>query len=176
MCALINICLGANTKAEKYLEKVALFSQDTFHSFIKKDSIELLPLNTGSRFSKKFGLIEFPDFSRVSFRPAIRLPRMQPPLQIDDSFDMILQMIKYESVHPRPEIPWLNKVNECYQFTQSILLSDCDNVSEQNKSSNLLKVFKSQQVFRKKSSFMLANGPSKDNLKDIINQLKENLS
>ncbi|OMJ86090.1 hypothetical protein SteCoe_12446 [Stentor coeruleus] len=147
--------VGNTQRAEKHLRKVAELSPTLYRSFINNEDIFLTPLCTGSDFSKKFPLISIPDFSNIKLRPAIRIPALQPPLDFNDCFDILLNMLRLEGVVVRPEVPWLPKVDNNYVFTD-ILVDDVEShKSECNLHRSVERMYKSYQILRQNSSFSL---------------------
>lgn len=121
LLAIVQIGIGNFENGNMYLQKVAKFNSDLSDLFKENQEVIVYPLNTGNEFSRKFDLIELPDNCNIKCRPAIRLPRLQPPLDLTDSCEILLKMIKAENIDVRPEIPWLVKLNDRYIFTENLI-------------------------------------------------------
>ncbi|OMJ81443.1 hypothetical protein SteCoe_18122 [Stentor coeruleus] len=147
--------VGNTLKAEKFLKKVAELNPMLYESFMNNKDIFLAPLCTDSDFSKKFPVITVPEFPNIKLRPAIRIPALQPPLDFNDCFDILLNMLRLEGVVVRPEVPWLPKVENNYVFTD-ILVDDVEShKSECNLHRIVERMCKSYQILRQNSSFSL---------------------
>ena len=105
MIGIIEMKLGHNTKAKSLFEQSAECCPNICKLFLENQEIILTPLHTGTDFSKKFEFLEFPEFKNVRFRPAIRLPSLIPPLEMDHIYELLLGMIDCNTIVSRPEAP-----------------------------------------------------------------------
>lgn len=164
--------LGNKESAEIHLQKVAKASPEVYSSFIKSEDIQILPLNTGNQFSNYFPICELSEYPNVKIRPAFRLPRLQPPLEILDTYDLLLYLIENEGISARPEVPWLSKVKDNYKFTEN-LLEDIEECKSEKKIHSNAVAYASQAICRDKFSFVLNNQSSKVHLQALINKLQQ---
>lgn len=151
LSAIINISLEDSTSAQEKLQDIAHFDRELCASFINNDEIHILPLNTKTEFSGLFPLIELPEYPKILCRPSVRLPSLQPPLDFNDTLDVLLNLLKIEGLTVRPEIPWLSKVENKYVFTDTIIDDIESNKSESKISIDIKKRYKSYLIFRDKS-------------------------
>lgn len=172
LCAIIQISLCNKTAAEKYMEKVADVSPEVCNSFIRSENITILPLNTGNQFSTKFQICQLPEYPNVKLRPAFRLPRLQPPLEIFDTYDLLLYLFEIESLSIRPEVPWLSKVKDNYKFTD-VLLEDIEECKSERKMHRGSLACTSQTIRRENTSFLLNDISSKNHLQALVSKFQK---
>ncbi|OMJ86089.1 hypothetical protein SteCoe_12445 [Stentor coeruleus] len=146
LATITEILQGNKSKSEKYLISLASISSNLYTQFINKNSLTLSPFCTGSKLSIKFPPLPLLDFSYINIRPIMRLPSLQPPLDYFDCFDILLAMLKAEGIIIRPEVPWLQKINRNYVFTEKMV----DDIESQRSTSTLYRsmerMYKSFQI------------------------------
>ncbi|OMJ79231.1 hypothetical protein SteCoe_20783 [Stentor coeruleus] len=172
LCSIIQILLCNKTAAEKYMQKVADALPEVCNSFIRNEKMTILPLNTGSQFSTKFRICQLPEYPNVMLRPAFRLPRLQPPLEIFDTYDLLLYLFEIESLSIRPEVPWLSKVKDNYKFTD-VLLEDIEECISERKLHKGSLDCASQTIHRENTSFLLNDMSSKNCLQALVNKFQK---
>lgn len=146
MLAIVEFDLGNTEISNMYLQKAKKYNSDICEKYKKNKEITLLPLSTGNQFSNKFSLIEHPTRKNIKFRPALRLPRLQPPLDFNDTYEIILKMLRAENIDVRPEIPWLVKLNDRYVFTDTLIEDIESRMSEPSLGGRGRRIWKSNQV------------------------------
>ncbi|OMJ79230.1 hypothetical protein SteCoe_20782 [Stentor coeruleus] len=149
LCLILSIIefdMGNTEISSMYLQKANKFNSDKCEKYKKNKEIILTPLSTGNQFSNKFSLIEHSTRKNIKFRPAIRLPRLQPPLDFNDTYEIILKMLRAENIDVRPEIPWLVKLNDRYVFTDTLIEDIESRRSEPVLKGRRRRIWKSNQI------------------------------
>lgn len=121
LSSVVEISLGNKSKAQEILEKLAKGNKNMCDQFLNNEEMELRPFNTNDGINTKIPLIRLPDQKNVQLRPIIKLPILQPPLEFNDSIDVLNGLVKMEGVSSRPEVPWLSKVDNKYVFTDNLI-------------------------------------------------------
>jgi len=175
ICAVIELSQGNKDSAEKYLKESAKCAPEHCQAFLDGSTIEILPLHTGNELSSKFPLIDFFANKKVKLRPAITLPKFLPPLKFEDSCLILKDLLKFDSILPRPEAPWLNRNKGSIQFTESIIDLDVEDSKRNSKKMVFLpKPCKSQQIRKKNSSFVRVKDAQKDSkITNLMDKIKE---
>lgn len=162
LCYLIESKLGSDS--EECLKKCGEYAPEVLRLFKSGEATYVFPLHTGNQIYSKFQLLEFPGHPHIKLRPAIRLPQLQPPLELEDTYKILKSILVYQKIIPRPEAPWLKRINDNYQFTDSIL-----EISPQ--SSKSLKSNKPtpnpSQLHKTKTSYIKKTQIIKENFKSL---------
>lgn len=133
LATVTEILQGNKLKSDKYLLSLASVSSSLYTKFINKNQITLSPFCSSSKLITTFPTLPLPNFPYITIRPVMRLPSLQPPLDYFDCFDIILAMLKAEGLIIRPEVPWLQKINSNYVFTEKLI----DDIESQKSTSTL---------------------------------------
>lgn len=114
--------------AEKILKEAFRCDPDVVTPYLAKLPIKLLPLNTNSQFAEKFPLIAltFKDQPRIDVRPAISLPRILLPSLEFSAEPEAKDLFFFKKIQTKPEAPWLNRVRDSIQFTDSLMEVDSE--------------------------------------------------
>jgi hypothetical protein len=119
--SVVEISLGNTSKAQEILEKLAKGNKNMCDQFLNNEEMELKPLSASEGINAKIPSIRLPDQQNVQLRPIVKLPILQPPLEFNDSIDVLNGLVKMEGVSSRPEVPWLSKVDNKYVFTDNLV-------------------------------------------------------
>lgn len=128
LAGIIYILEENPTAAEKILKEAFRCDPEIVTPYLAKLSIKLLPLNTNSTFAEKFPLItlSFPDQPKIEVRPAISLPRILLPTLEFSVESEAKEFFFFKKVQTKPEAPWLNRVRDSIQFTDSLMEVDSE--------------------------------------------------
>ena len=176
ICAVIELIHSNKDSAEKYLQESAKCSPEHCARFIDGKDVEILPLHTGNEFSCKFKLIDFPGNNKIKLRPAISLPKIDPPLKFEDSCKAMKDLLRFDTIQPRPEAPWLNRNKGSIQFTDSIIDLEVEDSKRNSKNITFVpKQCRSQEIRKKNSSFVKIKDLKKENsrINQLLDKIKE---
>ena len=130
LSAVIQLSLGNNKSAEQTLKDAFKCDPESVTPFLSKETTVILPLNTSNAFAQRFPMMDL-DFSVdsvIRIRPAISLPRSTLPNLEFSVEEEAREFFVMSKITPRPEAPWLNRVNGSIQFTS--ILVDIDESSQ----------------------------------------------
>jgi hypothetical protein len=176
ICAVIELSYKHKEEAEGLLQESAKCSPECCAMFLDGESVDILPLHTGNEFSARYGLITFAGNAKVRFRPAITLPKIEPPLSIADSDSVLKGFFNFNTINPRPEAPWVNRNKGSIQFTESILEFEVEDSKRNSKKATVVpKYYKSQEIKKSQSSFVKDKTIGKEGSKvnALISKIKE---
>lgn len=116
------------TAAEKNLKEAFRCDPEIVTPYLAKLPIRLLPLNTNSPFAERFPLISlhFEDQPKIEVRPAISLPRVLLPSLEFSVEEEAKDLFFFKKIQTKPEAPWLNRVKDSIQFTDSLVDVDSE--------------------------------------------------
>lgn len=123
LCVIINKKIGNENDVNEMLEKVKELAPELYLRFIDGEKIELLPLKIGRKVHRILDLICVPGYENIWVKPAFRLPRLQPPLEVSETYDILLNLLDIEKPALRPEVPWIGRAREkgIIMFTDKIV-------------------------------------------------------
>lgn len=108
-------------KLQKALEKLIELSSEMYTNFISHREIRLNPVFYENKFMENIEYFCIPGYENLYIRPIVRLPILPPPLEISDSYEALINLLRIEGPIVRPEVPWLAKVNDKYMFTDEMI-------------------------------------------------------
>lgn len=112
---------GNRIKAQKYLKNIQKFSSIVHDKIIQQDQVHTYPEYANWKIKDLFPSIKLNLFKDLWVSPAFVFPVMQPPLDFNDSCDVIRKIFLKTRLKPRPEVPWLEKIGNTYKFTDCIV-------------------------------------------------------
>ncbi|OMJ87239.1 hypothetical protein SteCoe_11082 [Stentor coeruleus] len=123
LCVIIYKKIGNENDKIKMLEKVKELAPELYMKFVDEERIELLPLKIGRPIHKILDLVCIPGYENIWVKPAFRLPRLQPPLEVNETYDILLNLLDIEKPALRPEVPWIGRAKEkgIIMFTDKIV-------------------------------------------------------
>ncbi|OMJ90123.1 hypothetical protein SteCoe_7614 [Stentor coeruleus] len=113
--------LKNTNKLQKTLEKLIEISSEMYTNFISHREMRLNPVFYENKFMENMEYFCIPGFENLFVRPIVRLPMLPPPLEISDSYEALINLLRIEGPIIRPEVPWLAKVNDKYMFTDEMI-------------------------------------------------------
>lgn len=119
--SIVDLSSSEIERFESSLEKVSELARDVYVKFIENAEVNILPFGSGCELEQNFKMVALNECQNVKVRPTFSIPRLQPPLDFNDSFDILMDLLKFEGILIRPEVPWLNKVNDQYVFTDNLI-------------------------------------------------------
>ena len=117
----INERTGQRTKSQKYLNKIQSFSSAVHDKIVQQAEVHVYPEYGNWKIKDLFPSVKLNLFDDLWVSPAFVFPVMQPPLDFNDSCDVIRKIFLKTRLKPRPEVPWLEKIGNTYKFTDCIV-------------------------------------------------------
>ena len=173
--AIIELNCGNKENAENMLQESANCSPEVCKLFVDGEDVEILPLHTGNEFASRFSKIVFPSFPKVKVRPAVTLPKIQPPLQLEDILTVVKKFFTFKTIAPRPEAPWLNRNKGTIQFTDLVLDFEVEESRKTIKKPVATRQSKSQYIRKNTESFINFKVTSKEKMQanGLLDKIKK---